>query len=106
VKPVPDMILQYVDGVLVERVKALAKERQCSINDILLHALRSGLGMSVAQQYSETRRDPDTLSTLEGDWEAAERGAFEEALQALAQTHATQLAPENIRFQEPLAGAE
>lgn len=102
----PDMILQHVDGVLAERVKALAKERQCSINEVLLHALRIGLGMSVAQQYSEIRRDPDTWSALEGDWEATERGVFEEALQALAQTHATQFAPENIRYQEPQAGAE
>ena len=102
----PDLILQHVDGVLAERVKALAKERQCSVNDILLQALRVGLGMSVAQQYSESCRDPHTLSALEGHWEAAERGVFEEALQALAQTHPTQLAPENIRFQDPPSGAE
>lgn len=102
----PDMILQHVDSLLAERIKALARDRQCSINDVLLHALRNGLGMSAAQQRSETLCDPQTLAALEGDWEAAEQGVFEEALRALAQTHPTQLAPESIRFDGSSAGAE
>lgn len=102
----PDMILQHVDSLLAERIKALARDRQCSINDVLLHALRNGLGMSAAQQRSETLCDPQTLAALEGDWGAAEQGVFEEALRALAQTHPTQLAPESIRFDGSSAGAE
>jgi hypothetical protein len=103
---VPDMILQHVDGLLVERIKALARDRQWSINEVLLHALRNGLGLSAAQPCSETLRDPQTLVVLEGDWEAAEQGVFQEALQALAQTHPTQLAPENIRSDGSVMGAE
>ena len=102
----PDMILQHVDSLLAERIKALARDRQCSINDVLLHALRNGLGMSAAQQRSETLCDPQTLAALEGDWEAAEQCVFQEALHALAQTHPTQLAPESIRFDGSSAGAE
>jgi hypothetical protein len=98
--PVPDMVLQYVDSLLAERIKALARERQCTVNDVMLHALRNGLGISAAQQFSESLRDPDALTRLEGDWEAAERGVFQEALHALAQTRPTQLAPENIRYEE------
>src|SRR6185312_5096183 len=103
---VPDMIVHHVDGLLAERVTALAKLRQCSANDVMLDALRSGLGMSVAQQYSESLRDPHALTVLDGNWEAAERGVFQEALQALARTRPTQLAPENIRYDEPDRGAE
>jgi hypothetical protein len=105
---VPDMILQHVDSLLVERIRSLAKERQCPINDVMLDALRNGLGVSAAQGLSETLRDPQTLMVLGGHWGADERGVFEEALHALAQTPATQLAPENTRGEdeEPEAGAE
>ena len=47
-----------------------------------------------------------TLTVLEGQWEAAEQGVFQEALRALAQTRPTQLAPERIRYGEPAAGPE
>lgn len=100
------MILHHVDSLLAERIRVLARERQCSVNDILLQALRNGLGMSAAQQFSESRRDPQVLSALDGDWEASEVGVFQEALQALAQTHPTQFAPENIRFDKFAGGAE
>lgn len=100
------MILQHVDHLLAERIKALARDRQWSVNDVLLYALRNGLGMSAAQQFSETLRDPQALTQLGGHWEAAEQGVFQEALHALARTHPTQLAPESIRFGESGAGAE
>jgi hypothetical protein len=103
---VPDMILQHVDGLLVERIKALARDRQWSINEVLLYALRNGLGMSAAQPCSESLRDPQALAVLGGHWEAAEQGAFQEALHALAQTHPTQLAPERIRSDGSVVGAE
>lgn len=102
----PDIIVQHIEGLLAERIKALAKDRRCSVNDVMLQALRSGLGISVAHQFSESRRDPETLAALEGQWEAAEQGVFEEAVQALARTRATQLAPERIRYGEPVTGAE
>ena len=102
----PDMIVNHVDGLLAERIAALAKLRQCSVNDVLLDALRIGLGMSVAHQYSESLRNPNTVAMLDGHWEAAERGVFQEALQALAKTRPTQLAPENIRYDEPGSGAK
>lgn len=102
----PDMVLQHVDGLLVERIKALAKERQCTINDVLLDALRNGLGVSVAPGLSEILRDPQTLAMLGGQWDAEEQGVFEEALHALARTSPTQLAPENTRGKDSVSGAE
>lgn len=101
----PDMILQHVDSLLAERIKSLAKERQWSINDVLLHALRNGLGISAAQHFSESSRDPEALTVLEGHWEATEKVVFQEALRALAETRPTQLAPESIGYVESAAAA-
>ena len=64
----PDMILQHVDTLLVERIHALARDRQWSINDVLLHALRNGLGISAAQEFSESMREPQTLTQLEAKY--------------------------------------
>jgi phage I-like protein len=102
----PDMIVQHVESLLVERIKSLAKERQCSVNDVLLNALRNGLGMSAAQEFSESLRDPQALTILSGHWDSEEKVAFQEALQALARTSPTQLAPERIRVDEAPDGAE
>jgi ribosome biogenesis protein Tsr3 len=100
------MILQHVDSLLAERIKARARARQCSINEVMLHALRNGLGLSAEQHFSENLRDPEALTALDGDWEAAEQGVFQEALRALAQTRPTQLAPESINYGEAASGAE
>ena len=102
----PDMILQHVDGLLVKRIKALARERQCTVNDVLLQALRNGLGMSAAQGFSESLREPEALTELGGHWEPAEQGVFQEALSALARTLPTQLAPERTRLEGSTPGAE
>lgn len=93
----PDLLIQHVDSLLVERIRSLAKERQCSVNDILLQALRSGLGVSGSQEFTESLRDAEAMTVLSGNWDRDERVAFQEALQALSQTSPTQLAPERIR---------
>lgn len=102
----PDLIVQHVEGLLMERIRTLARERQCSSNDVVLSALRHGLGISVAQQYSESEREPAGLNAVDGQWEAAEQTVFQDALRALARTRATQLAPETIGYDEPASGAE
>lgn len=97
----PDMIVQHVEGLLVERIKAQARHRQCSVNDVLLAALRQGLGMFAARPCSENQRDPHSLQLRDTDCEAAERGAFQEALQALADTPPARLMAEDRRYGEP-----
>lgn len=97
VLPVPDVIVQHVDSLLVERIKSLASERQCSINDVLLQALRNGLSISTTAGFRESRRGTEELTVLSGHWDAEEKGAFEQALLALAQAPASQLASENNR---------
>nr|WP_233171671.1 hypothetical protein [Dyella sp. ASV21] len=81
---------------MAERIKALAKERQWSINDVVLHALRHGLGMASTNLFAETMLDPGELTTLGGQWDAKEKAVFQEAVQALSRTPPTQLAPGNL----------
>lgn len=99
------MILQYVDSLMAERIRSLARERRWTVNDVMLHALRHGLGISAAQEYTEGRLGPESFGILDGHWEADERGAFQEALHALVQTRPTQFSPESVRPQDS-AGLE
>ncbi len=81
-----DFVIHQVDNQTVERIKALAGHRRWSVNDVALHALRQGLGLSAAGQiFTASMLDPGEL-VLAGHWEASEKAAFQEALQALAVT--------------------
>ncbi|MCX7513430.1 hypothetical protein [Frateuria sp. STR12] len=89
----PDLVIRHIDSLMAERIKTLAKDRHWSINDVVLHALRHGLGMSAAGQISsEAMLDPGSL-VLGGQWNLTEKAAFQEALQALSLARPTQLAP-------------
>ena len=88
----PDIVIRHIDTLMAERIKTLAKERQWSINDVVLNALRYGLGMNAAgQAFTETMLDPANL-VLGGQWDAHEKAAFQEAVQALSVARPTRLA--------------
>lgn len=89
----PDLVIRHIDNFMADRIKALAKERQWSINDVVLHALRHGLGMASTNLFAETMLDPGDLTTLAGAWDSKEKAVFMEAMQALSRTAPTQLAP-------------
>jgi hypothetical protein len=93
---VPDLVIRHIDSLMAERIKTLAKDRHWSINDVVLHALRHGLGLSAAGQISnETMLDPGSL-VLGGHWDLTEKAVFQEALQALSLARPTQLAPARV----------
>jgi hypothetical protein len=93
----PDLVIRHIDNLMAERIKSLAKDRQWSINDVVLHALRHGLGMTESSNiFAETLLDPGSMTVLGGQWNAREKAVFQEALQALAMAPAEQLAPENL----------
>lgn len=101
----PDIVVRHMDNLLAERIKTLARERQCAINDVLLHALRHGVGLSATQEFSETTLcDEQVLGGLDGQWDTAEKQVFQEALQALASARPTQLAPAAGRDEDAVAG--
>lgn len=80
----PDLVIRHIDSLMAERIKALAKDRHWSLNDVVLHALRHGLGLSAAGQISsETMLDSGSL-VLGGQWDLTEKAVFQEALQALS----------------------
>ncbi|GLQ97724.1 hypothetical protein [Dyella mobilis] len=92
----PDIMIRHIDRLMAERIKLLAKERQWSINDVVLQALRHGLGVSesngiLAENLFESR----DLTVAGGHWDAGERAVFQEAMQALSTARSEQLAPIN-----------
>lgn len=97
----PDLVVRHIDNVMAERIKTLAKDRRWSINDVVLHALKHGLGLAEgAQPFAENMLDTDTV-VLSGHWDAAERAAFHEAVQALSVAPSSQLlAPAEDAFGE------
>lgn len=81
----PDIVIRHIDRLMAERIKLLAKERQWSINDVVLQALRYGLGASESGNIvAENMYEPGDLSLTTGHWDARERAAFQEAMQALS----------------------
>ncbi|TBR35779.1 MULTISPECIES: hypothetical protein [Dyella] len=98
----PDIVIRHIDSLMAERIKQLAKERQWSINDVVLHALRHGLGMSSGNIFAETMLDPGELTVLAGQWDAKEKAVFQEAIQALSLARPTQLAPANLGLDDTL----
>lgn len=99
----PDLVVRHIDNVMAERIKTLAKDRRWSINDVVLHALKHGLGLAEgAQPFAETMLDTDTV-VLSGHWDAAERAAFHEAVQALSVAPSSQLvAPPEGSLSDPV----
>ncbi len=76
----PDFLLRGIDNAIAERVKAIARERNWSINDVILHLLKQALGMS-EEDISGAHPHQD-IATLAGTWDPAESAAFRAALEA------------------------
>lgn len=92
----PDIMIRHIDRLMAERIKVLAKERQWSINDVVLQALRHGLGVSESSGLlAETLCESRDLTASGGQWDASEQAAFQEAMQALTVARSEQLAPVN-----------
>ena len=76
----PDFLLRGIDNAIAERVKTIARERNWSINDVILHLLKQALGMS-EEDISVAHAHQD-IATLAGTWDPAESAAFRAALEA------------------------
>lgn len=74
-----DILLRDVDAVMVERIKQIARERDWPIHDVLLHALKQGLGII----EPEPPKVPGDIARLTGSFEDEETRAFNEALAEL-----------------------
>jgi hypothetical protein len=89
----PDLVIRHVDHLLAERIQAFAKTHQWSLNEVLLHALRRGLGAAEGGQQAEILVDADDLAGLVGPWNATEQAVFRETVQALSTARGDSLVP-------------
>lgn len=74
-----DILLRDVDAGMVERIKQIARERDWPIHDVLLYALKQGLGII----EPEPPKVPGDIARLAGSFEDSETRAFDEALAEL-----------------------
>lgn len=94
---VPDIVVRHIDDQMAERIKSLARERRWSINEVILHALRHGLGLGPGDAFGELLLEPGDIAHLTGAWDASEQAAFQDALAALAQASPDALAQASRR---------
>ena len=76
----PDILIKHIDNELAERIKTLSRERNWSINDVILHLLRHGVGMEHGELPFIQSAD---IAHLGGTWDAGESQAFKDAMSAL-----------------------
>ncbi len=76
----PDILIKHIDNELAERIKMLSRERNWSINDVILHLLRHGVGMEHGELPFIKSAD---IAHLGGTWDASESQAFKDAMSAL-----------------------
>lgn len=79
---VPDILVRNIDEALAERIKALARERSWSINDVIVHVLRHSLGLG---GDDIVHREVHDVARLGGTWDPTETDAFRHALEAFEQ---------------------
>lgn len=89
----PDLVIRQVDHLLAERIQSYAKSHQWTVNEVLLHALRRGLGVAENGQCAEMAVDVGELAQLAGPWNASEQAVFHETVQALSVARGDGLLP-------------
>lgn len=84
----PDILVRNIDDVLAERIKAIARERGWSINEVIVHVLRHSLGFG---GEDVARREIQDVAELRGTWNPNESAAFRKALEAFERVEGTPL---------------
>jgi hypothetical protein len=79
---VPDILVRHIEDSVAERIKAIARERDWTINDVILHILRHSLGFGGDDIQ---RREIHDIASLGGAWDSRETAAFRTALEAFEQ---------------------
>jgi hypothetical protein len=78
---VPDILVRNIDDATAERIKTIARERNWSINDVIVHVLRHSLGLG-GEDVMRRDRDIHDVAVLAGTWDPKESAAFRTALEA------------------------
>jgi hypothetical protein len=90
---VPDILVRNIEEVVADRIKMIARERQWTINDVILHLLHEGLGFVSGDE--SFRREMHDIALLAGAWDARETAAFRSALEAFEKRDEHSLFPED-----------
>ena len=85
---VPDILVRNIEEAVAERIKAIARERSWSINEVVLYVLRHSLGFG---GEDIVRREIHDIAALGGTWDPRETDAFRTALAAFEQIDGTPL---------------
>ena len=78
----PDILVRNIDEIVADRIKAIARERQWSINEVILHVLKQSLGFGGEDIF---KREMHDIAVLAGTWDAGETAAFRSAVEACEQ---------------------
>lgn len=78
----PDILVRNIDDAIAERIKAIARERDWSINEVIVHVLRHSLGLGGEEV---AQREIQDVAVLGGTWGPGETSAFRNALEAFEQ---------------------
>ena len=78
----PDLLVRGIDGAMAERIKALAREHNWTINDVILYLLKQSLGLGKAAAPDRTHQD---IAVMAGTWDSFEAAAFRAAVDAFEQ---------------------
>jgi len=85
---VPDILVRNIEDAVAERIKAIARERNWSINEVVLYVLRHSLGFG---GEDIVRREIHDIAALGGTWDPREAAAFRTALEAFERIDGTPL---------------
>lgn len=79
----PDIVIRHIDDAMADRIKAVARERKWTINEVVLHVLRHGLGLEHGDPVWLQSND---IAHLAGTWGNEEAKAFNDAMKAFEDT--------------------
>ena len=77
----PDILVRNIDDTVAERIKAIARERNWSINEVIVYILKHSLGFG-GEDIVRRDRDMHDVAVLAGTWDPREAAAFRTALEA------------------------
>ena len=84
----PDILVRNIDDAIAERIKNIARDRNWSINDVIVHMLRHSVGLGGEDVI---RHEIHDVAELRGTWNPGESAAFRKALEAFEKVEGTPL---------------
>lgn len=94
----PDILVRHIEDSVAERIKAIARERDWTINEVILHILRHSLGFG---GEDVVRREIHDIAVLGAAWDSRETAAFRTALEAFEQVEGQPLFVDGKSDQAP-----